>query len=382
MSRLALVSVTLAWGLVLLLAPRDARACSCAILSHPSLERCQAADRVFAGTVSSYDWPTAVRATAEDSVTIDVTVDTVWRGAVPARLTVETHPLGGPGSCTVYPAPGERFLACDNEAADAAPIFSVCAGSAMGADAAPLIAGLGPGSAPREPTSRSTRRPWWADPQRLKASTKELLLLALPFAVALLGAGLGALLSRIWPKKQARPSLRRLALVLLAAAAIVIAARVTLHRTLPPERLLFDCVTLGPSAAACLFGLIIGARAQRRGPRGVRGLAFALVAVAVVLTAGYARLHLPVQPVDAVACSEARAREHLRAYPRGEPRDAALEWARGAPRACTDWGLAPIVADEASASPALGFADGRGGMYWLYARSPTEVARTYLWELP
>ncbi|MCA9658325.1 MAG: hypothetical protein KC486_08275 [Myxococcales bacterium] len=373
------VSVAVAGGL--LLAPAAARACSCLALRHPTVEGCQFASRVFAGTVGAYDWPTALRATADDSVTIELVVDTVWRGAVPAKVIVQTHPLGGPGSCAVYPAPGEPFLVCDSEEGDAAPSLGFCAGPALGDDAAPLIAALGPGAAPSEAPPRP-RRPWWTDPKQLKESTHALLLLALPFAAALLGAGLGAILPWRRPGAQVRPSRRRIVVMLLAAALLVIGARLALHRQLPPDRLLFDCVTLGPSALAGLVGLVVGFRAQRRGARGVRGLALALVAVAVVLTAGYARLHVPVQPADAVACTEARARDHLDAYPRPSSRDAALEWARSAPRACTDWGLAPIKAEEGSTSPALAFTDGRGGMYWLYARSPSDIVRTYLWELP
>jgi len=136
------------------------------------------------------------------------------------------------------------------------------------------------------------------------------------------------------------------------------------------------------SAFAALFGAFFGFSTQRRGRRGLRGLAVALLGTAVVLTAGYMRLHAPVQPEDAVTCSEARAAAHLRAFPRPEnPELRDIEqgrWERDAPAACTDWGLARMSATREG--PAIGFADGHGGMHWI--RGVEGSSRSYTWELP
>lgn len=112
-------------------------------------------------------------------------------------------------------------------------------------------------------------------------------------------------------------------------------------------------------------------------------MALALVAVLVVLMAGYVRLHLPVQPAGVVACSEPRAREHLDALvgsAEGRARDAAAwdAWERGAPAGCADWGLSRMRADRRG--PSVSFFDGRGGEYRLFRGSSGWVE--YGWELP
>ncbi|MEZ4454388.1 MAG: hypothetical protein R3B09_33360 [Nannocystaceae bacterium] len=372
------MSLTLA--LAVLAAPDFARACSCAAVTYPTVESCQGARRALAGTVGEYEWPLAYRADAEHSVEIHLEVDTVWRGAAPPELVVTATPLGGAGSCTIYPPPGLRFVVCDDQEGGAEPAFRTCNGPALGEEAEALAAALGAGARPSAPAR--TRWPWWLDRERLADSSTGLLLLAAPFAAALVGAGLGAILPRR-RSTAGRPRSRRGIVILLAVVAtLVIAARIALHRVLPLDRALFDAVTLGPAAVAGLLGLVLGVREARGERRGLRGLMVAFLGVAVALVAGYARLHAPVQPDDVVACSAARAREHLRGgprpvdfvTPRGPEHDA---WEERVPAACTDWGLAPMRADRHGA---IGFPDGRGGTYWAHRRGLEPLV--YAWELP
>ncbi|MCB9569287.1 MAG: hypothetical protein H6710_19090 [Myxococcales bacterium] len=362
-------------ALALLLEPGLARACSCMILDHPTLEGCQGARRVFAGRVGEYAWPTALRASADRSVEINLDVDAVWRGEVPTRLVVETDPLGGPGSCTIYPSPGERFVVCDGREGAAEPALGFCHGPAFGEEAEALIASLGPAVAPSAPMA--ARVPWWRDRERLAESSLGLSLVGVPFIAALLGAGAGALLPRRQGAGGERPSRRGIVALLIAAAILMIVARLVLHRLLPPENLLFTCVTLGPSALAGLFGVIFAFRMQRR-RRGPWSLVIAFVGVGVALAAGYTRLHAPVQAADAFACSEARAREYVRAYPFGRGDAEREAWARGAPASCADWGLGRM--EVPGSSPVVGFADGSGGYLWV--RGGEFPSQTYLWELP
>lgn len=370
--RLAPVPFPLALALALLAAPAPAHACSCATIRDTDLARCATASRVFAGTIDAYEWPLVYRAAADRSVEIHLAVDTVWRGAVPSRLVVDTDPLGGPGSCTLYPPPGIRFVVCDDQDDAAPPALGFCARPALGQDAELLAAALGPGAAPTVPAA--SRGPWWTDPIRLADSWQAVLLLLTPFAIAGLGAGAGALARRRRPPAAGPPSVRRFVALLLAAALLVIGARLALHASLPPGRLLLQCLCFGPPVVAAVFGGALAAVAQRRGGRGI---AVAILTVAVVLTAGFMRLHTPVQPADAAACSEARAREYLRAAPSSTRHPAHDAWVQGAPRACTDFGLSRLRPHPHG--HAVGFADGHGGAYWV-RRQPGDVS--YVWELP
>lgn len=365
-------------ALAVLLPSAPARACSC-LAYGTTLERCRSASWVYAGTVESYDWPLGYRGRADRSVEIRLAVDTVWRGAVPARLVVETDPLGGAGSCTRYPPPGQRFLVCDHKGGEAPSSMGICAPVALGGHAEELIAALGPGAAPQTPGA--ARWPWWADRARLVDSWNGLMSIFMPFVAALVGAGAGALLHR-WRPSPTRRSTRRFVALSLAVALVIVIARVVLHRWLPHERSLFLCVTLGPPVVAGAFGLVLAFYELRRG-RGLGGLAIAWVGVLVALIAGFMRLHLPVQPADVVACSEPRAREHVDAYPRrteDRARDrAALDaWLRGAPAGCADFGLSRMRTDVRG--PSVSFPDGRGGEYTMWALEPREYS--YRWELP
>jgi len=97
-----------------------------------------------------------------------------------------------------------------------------------------------------------------------------------------------------------------------------------------------------------------------------------------LLFAGFVRLHVPIQPADAVACSEARAREFLRTAPIGYNfrEDESQEWysspatvaveeealriAHAAvPYACADWGLRRMRFDPYRTC--LEYEDGLGG---------------------
>lgn len=140
--------------------------------TRPTLERCRTASRAFSGTVAAYEWPTAYRATADNSVAIELAVEAVWRGAVPERVIVETHPLGGPGSCAIYPRPGEHFLICDGRDGAAQPAFSFCDGPSFAERADMLVRALGPSARPTAPSP--PRWPWWTDRAQLAESEEAL----------------------------------------------------------------------------------------------------------------------------------------------------------------------------------------------------------------
>jgi hypothetical protein len=378
LSTLRLAPVVLA--LAALFTPSLARACSCASATRwPVPADCQTARRVFAGTIAGYDWSPAYR--VDGTSELRLAVDTVWRGEVPARIVVETDTLGGGGSCTLHPTPGQRFLVCDDGEGGEEPAINWCYHPAFADYADELSAALGPGAGPTAPTP--FRWPWWTKPERLADEWLALALLAAPFVAAVVSAGVGAFVCLMRPAPPRRMSGRTLLKVLVPLACLVILARLGLAHAIPNEYHRLEYVVLGPPALALLLGVVLGYREVRRGGRALRGLFVAFAAIAATLAAGFVRLHLPVQPADAVACSEARAREHLRAYPdrkafddRESFKEAVAAWARGAPAACTDWGLSRMRADPES--DALIFADGRGGVYWVRHGYPL----SYGWEVP
>jgi hypothetical protein len=332
---------------------------------------------VFAGTVGRYQWPLLFGQTSE----YELEVETVWRGEVTRQIVVRTSTLSGAGSCEYHPTPGERFVVCDNEQGAAEPAVSWCYHPAFGEYAEALAAGLGPGA---EPAPAPWRRPWWTEGAQLIAMWRELLLLAGPFAAAFLSAGIGAFVGVVWPRPRRTMSVRTLLKVLASIACVVIAARVGLAFAVPEEHDRIRWVVLGPLALATAVGVVLGFLEVRRGRRALRGLFIAFAATATTISAGFVRLHLPVQPANAIACSEARAREHLRGFPdwraHGEDREryqaAVAEWARRTPAACTDWGLSRMHADPWFRS--LRFPDGRGGQYAVQGEYPMG----YSWEVP
>lgn len=377
MPSLRLVLVAFALGVSLV--PAAAHACSCAVANvrGPGSESCRTAGRVFAGTVGRYEWPLMFGETSE----YELEVDTVWRGEVPRQIFVRTSTLSWAGSCEYHPTPGERFVVCDDEQGAAEPAIGWCYHPAFGEHAKELAAELGPGA---EPAPAPWRRPWWTEGAKIVAVWRELMLLAGPFVAAVLSAGIGAFVGVVWPRPRRNMSGRTLLKVLTMIACVVIAARVGLAFAVPEEYERIRWVVLGPLALATAVGVVLGFLEVRRGRRALRGLFIAFAAIATTLSAGFVRLHFPVQPADAIACSEARAREHLRGFPDwsayGKDREryqaAVAEWARRAPAACTDWGLSRMHADPHFRS--LRFPDGRGGQYSVHEESPMG----YGWEVP
>ena len=152
----------------------------------------------------------------------------------------------------------------------------------------------------------------------------------------------------------------------------------------------------GDDGDAVLVGLWLGIRVQRR-RGGWRGLVAVLAGAGWVLLAGFVRLHAPVQPADADACSEARAREFLRTVPidvdlrddeeraYGPRRSPAAEAARAeglalaagaVPYACNDWGLQRMHFEpDHEYGPCVDYDDGYGVRYEVCARSPFVRAR-------
>lgn len=364
--------VPLVLGLGLALAGESARACSCAVYdSSPSRERCEGALRVFAGTIAGYDWPLGHELAG--SAQVRLAVDAVWRGDVPSEVVTSTGL--GCCACGISPPPGTRFLVCDDEVGDAPPAFSTCSHPRFEPDAERFLDDLGAGRPP-------ARGPAFRAPE-VRDALQRHRLLALPVGATLLGALLGRLVGRLRPRATTRRSAARtLGLVLLLGGALVL-ARLVLRAALPDswERVLW--VMDGVPAIAALVGLALGYRGQRdpgrHGGAG-RGFVLACVGVVVVLTAGFARLHAPIQPSDAVACSQERARVYVKTLPEPvkfdeeddrEARDARLEAygealrdaAGRAPFACTDWGLSRMRVDPSG--PCVLFDDGRGGTYRL-----------------
>lgn len=131
--------------LALLVHPSTAAACTCGSFFEPTPEACATAKRVFAGSVAGYRWPTVLdMALRSGDVDVELTIDRVWKGRVPAELWSTTG-LGG-GDCGISPLPGTRFLFCDDEAAGAPPSFGFCDGGSFAR--ADLEAAHGPSRPP------------------------------------------------------------------------------------------------------------------------------------------------------------------------------------------------------------------------------------------
>lgn len=333
---------------------------------------------MFAGTVEAVEAPFLLE--LDSRTIVRLKVDTVWRGDPPAALFAYT---GGPCG-TITPAPGTPFLACEDDTGDISWMALGWCGHPRFGEAPEIRTTLGPGHAPT--AAPVLRWQWW--------HTKQVSLsLASVLALPLLGTMLGAALGR-WDRRRAAraPEAARSPMrgLLLLAAAIV-AARLCLRATLPDDYYMRaaasehhgSIVMVATIVIAALVGLWLGYRGQRRpGRHGPwRGLAVAFIGVGLMLVAGLARLHVPIQPADAVACSAARAREFLRTAPiRQDTReDEDDEWdqsptaiAGGAealriaydavPYACADWGLRRMRFDP-FLKTCLEYEDGLGGIY-------------------
>ncbi len=370
--------VPLGLALAVQLAPEPARACSCARFDTPTVERCRTAERVFAGTVEAVEFPWLFE--LDGATTSRLRVDTVWRGQPPAALLAYTAP---PCGGWVTAPPGSPFLICDDDADGTWTSFGMCRQPRF--DAAPEIrATLGPGRPPTAPPVLAWQ-PW--------RSEEFLWSLAAILALPLIGVGLGALIGRLRGRiaGTARSPIRRLFIL----TGTILVLRLLLREVPVADQQLWDrwlTQYAAIVALATLVGLWLAHRGQRRG--GPTGLP--LLGAGLTLVAGFVRLHVPLQPADAVACSEARAREFLRTAPidldfrdderadherwRASPATAAVRAehlrlaAEAVPNACSEWGLRRMRFDpDAHDGPCVEFDDALGGTYRLCARrEPTE----------
>lgn len=370
--RRSLVAVGL--GLALALAPGLAGANSCGGFERPSVERCRTAARVFAGTVEAVEVPFLFEPYDSNSV-VRLRVDTVWRGDPPSALLAYA---GGPFG-NGLPAPRWPFLICDDHD-DTWTVVSMCNAPLFG-EVPEIRASLGPGRSPTAPPALEWQS--WRTRELLEALA---MILVFPLAAIVLGAGVGWLVRR----HAARPArggvpIRR---VLVLAAALVVARLIA--KSVLSEDMRSWYVGLVVVGLATLVGLGLGYRGQRAPAGALRGLAVAVLGTGLMLLAGFVRLHFPVQPRDAVACSEARAREFLRTAPidfefdRDDPDydymypspaatayyEEALRIAEETlPRACTDWGLFRMRFDRHGyRGPCVEFDDALGGSYRMCAR--------------
>lgn len=368
--------VPLALALTALLAPTSARACSCGAFDYPTVERCQSAARVFAGTVESVEFPHLFE--LERTTAVQLRVDTVWRGDPPAALLAYTSPPCGSWS---VPVPGTPFLMCEDDDNDISwTAFGMC-GSPLFGEAPELLATLGAGHPPAEPAALAWQ-PW---------RTEEFLWsLAAILALPLVGLGLGALAGRLRGRlaTPSRSPVRRL--VLLAIS--LIAVRLLL-RAMPVSPRDWDWIWELQLATTVALATLVGLWLAYRGQRTTSRPGLALLGTGLMLVAGFVRLHAPAQLPDAIACSEARAREFLKSVPidhdfrdaderaddgwQPTPTAAALR-AEGlrlaveaVPNACTDGGLRRMHFDpDSEYGPCVEFDDGRGGARRLCAQTP------------
>lgn len=373
--------VPLGFALAVELAAEPARACSCAGQEETTLERCRSATWAFAGIVESVQAPYPFE--LDGPVVMRLGVDMAWAGEPPAALLAYT---GGPCGW-VMPPPGTPYLVCED--ADGFNGESMAFGycwTPLFSEAPEIRAGLGPG---RPPTaSQHLSWQWWR--------TQEFLLwlaalLVPPGITTVVGAVSGRVIRRV--RGSARAPVRGL----VALGVFVIAARLVFRAAAPDYPWRGDLVMLATIGLAALVGLWLGFRGQRR-RGGWCGVAAALVGAGSVLLAGFVRLHVPVQPAGADACSEARAREFLRNVPidvdlrdeeeraYGPRRSPAAELARAeglanaaeaVPYACNDWGLQRMRFEpEQENGPCVDYDDGYGIRYEVCARSPFVRARS------
>lgn len=375
MLRRSLASVGLGLTLALLLAPALARACSCAGFHRPSVESCRTANRVFAGTVEVVDAPFLFE--PHSSTVARLRVDTVWRGEPPSALLA----YGGGPCGSGMPAPGWPFLICD-DGGDDWTVVGMCTAPLFG-PAPEFRAALGPGRPPTAPPALAWQA--WRIQEMLEALAA---ITALPLAASLLGAGAGWLGRRRAPRGAGGTV--RIRRVLALAASLVVARLIA--KSVLSEETRYWHVPLVVVGLASLVGLWLGYRGQRGPGSALRGLAVALLGAGLMLFAGFARLHFPLQPRDGVACSETRAREFLRTVPidfdfhRDDPdrdhderpspvafayREEALRIAEeAAPYACTDWGIRRMRFDRWDHhGPCVEFDDAVGGTYRMCART-------------
>lgn len=361
-------------SLLLALLVGAAHACSCGGFWTTTADRCAGSERVFAGTVAGYDWP-ALYELDWRPVGVRLEVDTVWTGAVPAEVTARTG-FGG-GHCGLSPAPGTRFLVCDDGVGGAPPSFGFCAPPAFGEYAETVAAGLGAGGPPALVTPRL---PGLRDVEATLSSLLGRGALLVPVLPTLFAAGVARVLRsrRPLPAAPARP-LRFVLGVGSVALAVLLARLAWGSRDWDWDDL---PLRIGaPLILAGVVGAIAGWRGQRRPGRwrdGATALVATGFAVAAIVYAGFVLLHLPVQPPGVVECSDTRAKAFLASLP---PKP---EWVQGEsdrswegikawkeaveatepPSGCADWGLSRmIVRVQDFDEPCVAFPDGVGGRY-------------------
>ena len=141
--------------------PTPAGACTCGSFEEPTEDSCRGASRVFAGVVTSYRQSDALTSLfiyrSRNAVLVELAVDRVWKGDVPDLVYTRTG--RGGGDCGIQPAPGTRFLVCDDQRSDDPPDYRFCSMPAFGAWN--LEAALGPWRPPacRAAPAAACRRP-------------------------------------------------------------------------------------------------------------------------------------------------------------------------------------------------------------------------------
>ena len=133
--------------------PTPAGACTCGSFEEPTEDSCRGASRVFAGVVTSYRQSDALTSLfiyrSRNAVLVELAVDRVWKGDVPNLVYTRTG--RGGGDCGIQPAPGTRFVVCDDQAGDAHPDYELCSKPAF--EAWNLEAALGPWRPPASSSS-------------------------------------------------------------------------------------------------------------------------------------------------------------------------------------------------------------------------------------
>lgn len=342
--------------LVLAVFSPRAEACSCVDFEnmHANEALCAGAARIFAGTIAAYDNPLMIdlaetwldpgrgwRDDANPYVLLEV--DTVWQGIAPARTI--THTGWGSGDCGIRPAPGLRFLACDD--GDGATPWSFCRGPLVSEGKSDLERSFGPGAAPT-PVREGLPRRWG----RVRTLAAALFVTAIG---ALGGLGLSRLRVRA-PVALASWVMFPLALVLVSGS--LLARRWDqLGDWWPPGAVVPIVIAFGAGLAAGLWGQLVAPG------RRLAGLLAAMIVAVLPLATTRLSLHWP-WPTDAeILCSIDRARGILARTDAGGPSRHLLT-----EKACTDFGHGWMVHTDHGYGPIVVFP---AGDHLYYVVDPT-----------